>query len=62
MPARLAPGRASGADGACSRLKGKGLDDVGLVLAGDAATRVSRAETSIALAIKCGVQSLLVQG
>jgi glycosyltransferase involved in cell wall biosynthesis len=61
MPARLAPGRGQQIlIEAAALIKGQGLDDVRFVLAGEAAKRVFARELD-ALAIKCGVQSMLVR-
>ncbi len=61
MPARLAPGR--GQDmliEAAAMIKGRGLDDVRFVLAGDAAKPVFARELD-ALAAKCGVRSIVTR-
>jgi glycosyltransferase involved in cell wall biosynthesis len=61
MPARLAPGR--GQDmfiEAAALIKGRGLDDVRFVLAGDAAKPVFARELD-ALAVKCGVRSIVTR-
>ena len=61
MPARLAPGRGQQTlIEAAALIKGQGLDDVRFVLAGEAAKPVFARELD-ALAIKCGVQSMLVR-
>jgi glycosyltransferase involved in cell wall biosynthesis len=61
MPARLAPGR--GQDmliEAAALIKGRGVDDVRFVLAGDAAKPVFARELD-ALAVKCGVRSIVTR-
>jgi glycosyltransferase involved in cell wall biosynthesis len=61
MPARLAPGRGPQTlIEAAALIKGRGLDDVRFVLAGEAAKPVFARELD-ALAVKCGVQSILVR-
>ena len=61
MPARLAPGRGQQTlIEAAALIKGVGLDDVRFVLAGDAAKPVFVGELD-ALAVKCGVQTMLVR-
>jgi glycosyltransferase involved in cell wall biosynthesis len=61
MPARLAPGRGQQMFiEAAAIIKARGLDDVRFVLAGDAAKPVFARELD-ALAIKYGVQSMLVR-
>jgi glycosyltransferase involved in cell wall biosynthesis len=59
MPARLAPGRGQHMlIEAAALIKGQGLDDVRFVLAGEAAKPAFAGELD-ALAIKCGVQSIV---
>jgi glycosyltransferase involved in cell wall biosynthesis len=61
MPARLAPSRGPHTlIEAAALIKGRGLDDVRFVLAGEAA-KPSFARELDALAVKCGVQSTLVR-
>src|SRR5277367_6227059 len=61
MPARLAPGRGPHTlIEAAALIKGRGLDDVRFVLAGDAVKPVFARELD-ALAIKCGVQSMFIR-
>ena len=61
MPARLAPGRGQQTlIEAAALIKGQGLDDVRFVLAGEAAKPVFARELD-ALALKCGVQSMLIR-
>ena len=61
MPARLAPGRGQATlIEAAALIKGHGLDDVRFVLAGDAAKPAFARELD-ALAVKRGVQSMLVR-
>ena len=61
MPARLAPGRGQQTFiEAAALIRGRGLDDVRFVLAGDA-TKPMFARELDALAVKCGVQSMLVR-
>ena len=61
MPARLAPGRGPHTlIEAAALIKGRGLDDVRFVLAGDAVKPAFARELD-ALAVKCGVQSMLVR-
>ena len=61
MPARLAPGRGQQTlIEAAALIKGRGLDDVRFVLAGEAAKPVFARELD-ALAVKCGVQPMLVR-
>jgi glycosyltransferase involved in cell wall biosynthesis len=61
MPARLAPGRGQATlIEAAALIKGHGLDDVRFVLAGDAAKPAFARELD-ALAVKRGVQSILVR-
>jgi glycosyltransferase involved in cell wall biosynthesis len=58
MPARLAPGRGPQTlIEAAALIKGRGLDDVRFVLAGEAIKPVFARELD-ALAVKCGVQSI----
>jgi glycosyltransferase involved in cell wall biosynthesis len=60
-PARLAPGRGQQTlIEAAALIKGRGLDDVRFVLAGDAAKPTFARELD-ALAVKCGVQSMLMR-
>jgi glycosyltransferase involved in cell wall biosynthesis len=59
LPARLAPGRGQHTlIEAAALIKGQGLDDVRFVLAGDASKPAFAGELD-ALAIKCGVQSIV---
>jgi glycosyltransferase involved in cell wall biosynthesis len=61
MPARLALGRGQQTlIEAAALIKGQGLDDVRFVLAGEAAKPAFARELD-ALAIKCGVQSMLIR-
>ena len=61
MPARLAPGRGPHTlIEAAALIKGRGLDDVRFVLAGDAVKPVFARELD-ALAVKCGVQSIFTR-
>ena len=61
MPARLAPGRGQQTlIEAAALIKSQGLDDVRFVLAGEAAKPVFARELD-ALAIKCGVQSMIIR-
>jgi glycosyltransferase involved in cell wall biosynthesis len=61
MPARLAPGRGQQTFiEAAALIRDRGLDDVRFVLAGDA-TKPMFARELDALAVKCGVQSVLVR-
>ena len=61
MPARLAPGRGPQTFiEAAALIKGRGLDDVRFVLAGEAAKTVFARELD-ALALKCGVQPMLLR-
>ena len=61
MPARLAPGRGPHTlIEAAALIKGQGLNDVRFVLAGDAAKPAFARELD-ALAVKCGVQSMLLR-
>jgi glycosyltransferase involved in cell wall biosynthesis len=61
MPARLAPGRGPQTlIEAAALIKGRGLDDVRFVLAGESAKPVFARELD-ALAVKCGLQSMLVR-
>ena len=61
MPARLAPGRGPQTlIEAAALIKGQGLDDVRFVLAGESAKTVFARELD-ALALKCGVQPMLVR-
>ena len=61
MPARLAPGRGHQTlVEAAALIKRQGLDDVRFVLAGEAAKPVFARELD-ALAIKCGLQSMLIR-
>ena len=61
MPARLAPGRGPQTlIEAAALIKGRGLDDVRFVLAGDAAKPAFARELD-ALAVKCGVQSMFTR-
>jgi glycosyltransferase involved in cell wall biosynthesis len=61
MPARLAPGRGQQTlIEAAAFIKAQGLDDVRFVLAGEAAKPAFARELD-ALAIKCGVQSMLIR-
>jgi glycosyltransferase involved in cell wall biosynthesis len=61
MPARLAPGRGQQTlIEAAAFIKSEGLDDVRFVLAGEAAKPAFARELD-ALAIKCGVQSMLIR-
>ena len=60
MPARLAPGRGQQTlIEAAALIKGRGLDDVRFVLAGEASKPVFARELD-ALAVKCGVQSIVI--
>ena len=61
MPSRLAPGRGPQTlIEAAALIKGRGLDDVRFVLAGEAAKPVFARELD-ALAVKCGVQSIFTR-
>ena len=61
MPARLAPGRGPHTlIEAAALIKGRGLNDVRFVLAGDAAKPVFARELE-ALAVKCGIQSIFTR-
>jgi glycosyltransferase involved in cell wall biosynthesis len=61
MPARLAPSRGPQTlIEAAALIKGRGLDDVRFVLAGEAAKPAFARELD-ALAVKCGVQSMVVR-
>ena len=61
MPARLAPGRGHQTlVEAAALIKRQGLEDVRFVLAGEAAKPVFARELD-ALAIKCGLQSMLIR-
>ena len=61
MPARLAPGRGQQTlIEAAALIKGQGLDDVRFVLAGEAAKPAFARELD-ALAVKCGVQSIVTR-